>query len=201
MKSCGFILLSPISISLCFFTTSLQNRWSLAPDNDTSLSLGRMMMAQSPINSMADNGWKHQIRSLLLTRLCKSVRGSGGRVGGGFHCFIWKLFNLNVQHSHVSHFESHHKYPPCSPVILPSGEKALIFFTCNTKLLSYMMDLQWKPLLWDSRDIDVIPDLDLHLEAKMQPTIETDPGGITRLPSGCCTSLRAGQAPEQLVFL
>lgn len=35
----------------------------------------------------------------------------------------------------------------------------------------------------------------------MQPTIETGPGGITPLPDGCCTSLRAGQVPGQLVLL
>lgn len=43
--------------------------------------------------------------------------------------------------------------------------------------------------------MDAIPVCDLHLEAKMQTTIETDPGGITPLPAGCCTALRARQAP------
>lgn len=65
---------------------------------------------------------------------CANLYWEGEEKGGGFHWFIWKLFYLNVQHSRVSHFESHHKFPPCPPVILPSGEKALIFFTCNTKI-------------------------------------------------------------------
>lgn len=35
----------------------------------------------------------------------------------------------------------------------------------------------------------------------MQSTLESDPAGITPLPAGCCTPLRAGQAPGQLVLL
>lgn len=124
--------------------------------------------------------------------------GEGEEKGGGFHWFIWKLFNLNMQHSHVSHFESHHRSPPCCPVILPSAEKALIFFTCNTKIT----------LIRDG--------FSMKTTAVRQPRHRCDtwswfpPGGQdaahhTDWPwkhhTFASTSLRAGQAPGQLVLL
>lgn len=67
-----FILLSPYSnfFMLLYYISAEQmatNSWQRC-----FTSLGRMMMVQSPINPMVDSGWKRHIRSLRLTRLCKS---------------------------------------------------------------------------------------------------------------------------------
>lgn len=39
----------------------------------------------------------------------------------------------------------------------------------------------------------VIPNLNSHLQAKMQPSTQTDLAGIEPLPAGHCASLSAGQ--------
>lgn len=122
-KTCVFILLSPyFNIFMLLYYISAE-QMAASSWQRYFTSLGRMMMVQSPINPMADSGWKRHIRSLLLTRLCKS------RCVFFFTDSFESFFNLNMRHSHVCHFESHHKSSLCPPMIPPSAKRAFTFFT------------------------------------------------------------------------
>lgn len=136
----------PILISLCFYTTSLPNRWPLTPDNDASLVLAGWWWFNHPLIP-----WWIVAENAISGHSCWPDCANLDVCF--FHWFLWKFFNLNTRHSHVCHFESHHKSSLCPPMIPPSAKKAFTFFTCkiSTTLRNDWLSVKNTPMTQDSR--------------------------------------------------
>lgn len=101
-----------------------------------------------------------------------------------------------MQHPCVCHFEPHHKSSPCPPMILPSGEKAFTFFTCKIKIAPRNYGFSVKTTPVRVMLLDVIPDLNSHLEAKLQSSGRPTQEHHT-ITSRQCGSLPLGQLQDR----